>query len=112
MSVNMSAPALAGGVQVVIPRGSAKAVLKAIQKFRPTFFIGVPTMFVAFSNVAKIERYDLSSLKGIFVGAAPLTHAIKDDFEGKTGGRMIEGYGLTEMVTAIMANPYRRTHKV
>jgi long-chain acyl-CoA synthetase len=41
-----------------------------------------------------------------------LTRAIKEDFEGKTGGRMIEGYGLTEAVTAIMANPYQGLHKL
>jgi long-chain acyl-CoA synthetase len=65
-----------------------------------------------------IHRYDFSSLQGIFVGAAPLTRAIKEGFEaslkatGKEGGRMIEGYGLTEAVTGIMANPYRGMHKI
>ena len=87
-------------------------MVKAIQKYKPYFFIGVPTMFVALSNLPDIHRYDLSSLKGIFVGAAPLTRAIKEDFEAKTGARMIEGYGLTESVTAIMANPYQGMHKV
>ena len=87
-------------------------VAKAIQKYKPTFFIGVPTMFVALSNLPDMHRYDFSSLKGIFVGAAPLTKAIKDEFETNTGGRMIEGYGLTEAVTAIMANPYKGTHKL
>ncbi len=46
------------------------------------------------------------------MGAAPLTRAIKEDFESKTGGRMIEGYGLTEAVTAIAANPYHGLHKI
>jgi long-chain acyl-CoA synthetase len=112
MSVTMNAPILVGGEIVLMPRFKARDVLAAIQKFRPTFFIGVPTMFVAFSHLPDVGRYDLSSLKGIFVGAAPLTRAIKDDFEGKTGGRMIEGYGLTEAVTAVMANPYQGRHKI
>ncbi len=112
MSVTMNAPVLAGGEITLLPRFKARDVVKAIQKYKPSFFIGVPTMFVAFSHLPDIQRYDLSSLKGIFVGAAPLTQAIKDDFELKTGGRMIEGYGLTEAVTAIMANPYQGTHKV
>ncbi len=112
MSVTMNAPVLAGGEVVLLPRFNAKNVLKSIQKYRPVFFIGVPTMFVAFSNLPDIGRYDLSSLKGIFVGAAPLTRAIKDGFEAKTGGRMIEGYGLTEVVTACMANPYQGLHKL
>jgi long-chain acyl-CoA synthetase len=112
MSVTMNAPVLAGGEIILVPRFSAKQVVKTIQKYKPSFFIGVPTMFVAFNCLPDIHRYDLSSLRGIFVGAAPLTRAIKEDFETKTGGRMIEGYGLTESVTAIMANPYKGMHKV
>jgi len=112
MSVTMNAPVLAGGEIILMPRFRARDVVKAIQKYRPDFLIGVPTMFVALNNLPDIHRYDLSSLRGIFVGAAPLTRAIKDDFERKTGGRMIEGYGLTEAVTAIMANPYKGMHKV
>jgi long-chain acyl-CoA synthetase len=112
MSVTMNAALLAGGEITLVPRFNAKQVAKTIQKRKPCFFIGVPTMFVQLSNLPDIHRYDFSSLRGIFVGAAPLTKAIKDDFEKKTGGRMIEGYGLTEAVTAIMANPYQGTHKV
>ena len=112
MSVTMNSALLAGGEITLLPRFNAKQVAKTIQKRKPSFFIGVPKMFVQLSNLPEIHRYDFSSLRGIFVGAAPLTKAIKDDFEKKTGGRMIEGYGLTEAVTAIMANPYKGTHKV
>lgn len=112
MSVNMNTTLLAGGEIILLPRFNAKDVLKTIEKRRPTFFTGVPTMFVAFSNLPDVQRYDLSSLEGIFVGAAPLTQGIKNEFERKTGGRMIEGYGLTEATTAIMANPYRGQHKI
>ena len=112
MSVTMNAAVLAGGEIILVPRFKAKQVAKTIQKYKPSFFIGVPTMFVQLSNLPDIHRYDFSSLQGIFVGAAPLTKAIKDDFEKKIGGRMIEGYGLTEAVTAIMANPYQGMHQV
>jgi long-chain acyl-CoA synthetase len=111
MSANMNAALLAGGETVLVPRFNARDVLRTIQKRRPTFFTGVPTMFVAFSNLPDIDRYDLSSLEGIFVGAAPLTAAIKQEFEHKTGARMIEAYGLTESVTGIMANPYKGMQK-
>jgi long-chain acyl-CoA synthetase len=112
MSVTMNAAILAGGEIILVPRFNAKQVAKAIQKRKPSFFIGVPTMFVQLSNLPDIHRYDFSSLRGIFVGAAPLTKAIKDAFEKKTGGQMIEGYGLTEAVTAIMANPYKGVHQI
>ncbi|NWF91422.1 MAG: long-chain fatty acid--CoA ligase [Syntrophaceae bacterium] len=118
MSVTMNAALLAGGEIILLPRFDARQIARAIQKYKPSFFIGVPTMFVRLSNLPGIQRYDFSSLRGIFVGAAPLTRAIKDEFEaklkstGKEGGRLIEGYGLTEAVTAIMANPYKGMHKV
>lgn len=112
MSVTMNAPLLAGGEIVLLPRFVASDVLKAIQKTKPTFFIGVPAMFVAFSNVPGVDKYDLHSVKGIFVGAAPLTQGIKDEFERRTGAQLIEGYGLTEAVTAIMANPYKGQKKL
>lgn len=112
MSVTMNAPLLAGGEIITLPRFQAENVLKAIQEWKPTFFIGVPAMFSAFSSVPTLDKYDLHSIKGIFVGAAPLTQAVKSEFERRTGARLIEGYGLTEAVTAIMANPYRGQHKV
>lgn len=112
MSVTMNAALLAGGEIFLIPRFNAKAVAKAIEKFKPSFLIGVPAMFVQLSNLPKIERYDFSSLRATFVGAAPLTKAIKDEFERKTKGRMIEGYGLTEAVAPVTANPYHGLHKI
>lgn len=112
MSVTMNAPLLAGGEIVLLPRFAALEVLKTIQKTRPDFFIGAPAMFVALSSAPGVDKYDLRSVKGIFVGAAPLTKAIKEEFESHSGARLIEGYGLTEAVTAIMANPYGGQHKL
>jgi long-chain acyl-CoA synthetase len=118
MSVTMNGAVLAGGEIILVPRFNAKQVAKTIQKYKPSFLIGVPAMFVQLSNLPDIHRYDFSSLQGIFVGAAPLTQAIKNGFEAKLkvtskrGGGMIEGYGLTEAVTAIMANPYKGMHKL
>ncbi len=112
MNVTMNAPILAGMPIIMLPRFSARQTAKAIHKYRPTLTAAVPTMLVALSSLDDIDRYDFSSLKAVWVGAAPLTRAIKENFEKKTGGRAVEGYGLTEAVTAIMANPYRGMHKV
>lgn len=112
MSVTMNAPIASGYEMVLVPRFNARDVLKTIQKTRPRFMIGVPTMFAAFNRVPGIARFDLKGIEGIFVGAAPLTKAIKEQFESATGARMLEGYGLTESVTAIMANPLRGRHKL
>ena len=111
MGVTMNA-ALAGGAEIVLlPRFRPAEVLAAIERYRPTMLIGVPTMFAALVAEPDLASHDLTSLQGVFVGAAPLTKAITEEFEGATGARMIEGYGLTESVTGIMANPFHGMHK-
>ena len=112
MSVCMNAPVLAGMEIILMPKFSARDMAKTIHKHRPTVTAAVPTILVALSNLPDVDKYDFTSLKAVWVGAAPLTEAIKENFEARTGGRAIEGYGLTEAVTAIMANPYMGKHKV
>ena len=111
MSITMNAPILAGAEIVLLPRFQPGEVLDAIEQHRPTFVGGVPTMFAALTAQPDLMRRDLRSVRAVFVGAAPLTPATKKDFEAATWSRMIEGYGLTEAVTAVMANPYHGLHK-
>jgi long-chain acyl-CoA synthetase len=80
-------------------------VLKAVQTYKPTIMPAVPTIFVAFTNHAKLEEYDLSSLMGCFSGGAPLPPEVCRQFEEKTGAVIFEGYGLTETAPVISANP-------
>jgi len=112
MGITMNLPVLAGAEIVLLPRFQPAEVLDAIERYRPTLLIGVPTMFAALTAERDLATRDLTSLQGVFVGAAPLTRTVKDGFEAATGARMIEGYGLTEAVTAVMANPYHGTHKL
>jgi acyl-CoA synthetase (AMP-forming)/AMP-acid ligase II len=55
----------------LLPTFRVEQVLNAIKRCHPTIFPGVPTMYVAFNNLPDISRYDFSSLRGVFVGAAP-----------------------------------------
>ncbi len=105
MSVCMNAPLSCGGTVILLPRFDARELVRTVDQARPTIFAGVPTMFIAIKELADLDRYDLTSLRGIFVGAAPLPLAVMRDFEERSGAALIEGYGLTECVTAIACNP-------
>lgn len=93
------------------PRFDAKAVLQGIQKHRPEYFPGVPTMYVAINQSPLTPHYDLSSIKACISGAAPLPHEVKLKFEKTTGGKLCEGYGLSEAPTATHCNPFQGLNK-
>jgi len=90
---------------VLLPRWETKQVLKAINHYEPAFFPGVPTMYVALNNYPEIGKYDLKSIKLCNSGAAPLPVEVQERFERVTGGKLVEGYGLSEAPTATHANP-------
>lgn len=94
-----------GGKLVLFPRFELKEVIKLIDKEKPTLFPGVPTMYVAIINSPDIGKFDLSSIKACISGAAPLPVEVQSSFEELTGGRLVEGYGLSESSPVTHANP-------
>jgi long-chain acyl-CoA synthetase len=89
-------------------------VLTTIRKVRPAFFTGVPTLFTALLNHPDVRdgRADFSSIRLCFSGASALLAETRRQFESLTGGRIIEGYSLTEGMMACMVNPVRGTAKI
>jgi long-chain acyl-CoA synthetase len=96
----------AGMVMIPNPRDITD-VLTSIQKYKASIFPGVPTQYNAINNNADViaGKYNLSSIKGCISGSAPLMHETKEKFEALTGGKLVEGYGLSEAPTATHCNP-------
>lgn len=106
----MSVMVQGGGTMVLLPQFKTGDVLRAISKHRATLFPGVPSMYVALNNAADFQRYDLTSLRHCFSGAAPLPQEVQERFEARTGGRLVEGYGMTE-ANACIITPLRGLRK-
>jgi len=111
MSVAMNAPIYMSTTMVLIPRFEAKTVLEAIEKYHPTVFCGVPTMYVALLNHPGLEKYDLRSIRICISGAAALPAEVQKRFEEISGGRLVEGYGLTETSPVTHVNPLDKKEK-
>lgn len=81
---------------ILLPKFDRDQILKTIAKEKPTIFPGAPTMYVSLINHPKIHKYQLKSIDACISGSAPLPVEVQDKFEQLTGGRLVEGYGLTE----------------
>lgn len=103
---------LEGLTMILLPRFVTKQVLKAINKYKPVFFPGVPTMYVAINNFPNVEKYDLKSVKACVSGAAPLPVDVQQKFEKLTHGKLVEGYGLSEAPVVVTCNPVMGLRKV
>jgi long-chain acyl-CoA synthetase len=96
MTIVMNLSILFASKMVILPRFNVEEVLETIQKQRPTIFPGAPTMYIGLINHPKIGEYDLSSIKSCISGSAPLPPEVQERFETITGGKLVEGYGLSE----------------
>ncbi|MEC1180474.1 long-chain-fatty-acid--CoA ligase [Metasolibacillus meyeri] len=92
------------GKMVLLPKFDVEQALKTIDKQKPTLFPGAPTMYIGLLNHPGIGNYDLSSIKACLSGSAPLPVDIQEKFERITGGKLVEGYGLTETSPVTHAN--------
>ena len=93
-------------VLIINPRDMSD-VLSSISKYHPTIYPGVPTMYNAINVHPDVQagKIDVSSIRGCISGSAPLMRETKDAFERFTGGKLVEGYGLSEAPTATHCNP-------
>ena len=108
MVVGMLVAVQAAARMVIIPSPrDLDAILFSIQNYHVTLFPGVPNLYQVIINNpdVRLGKYNLSSIKACISGSAPLLAETKTRFEALTGGKLVEGYGLSEAPTATHCNP-------
>lgn len=93
-----------GNTMILLPKFDVETALKTIDKQKPTLFPGAPTIYIGILNSPNLSKYDLSSINACISGSAALPVEIQEKFERVTGGRLVEGYGLTESSPVTHAN--------
>ncbi|MBS4194914.1 AMP-binding protein [Lederbergia citri] len=93
-----------GYKMILLPKFNVETTLKTIHKQRPTIFPGAPTIYIGILNHPDLSKYDLSSIEACLSGSAPLPVEVQQKFEELTGGKLVEGYGLTESSPVTHAN--------
>lgn len=96
MTAVMNLAIMQGHKMVLIPKFDMKMVFEAIKKHKVTLFPGAPTIYIALLNSPLLQKYDISSIQACISGSAPLPVEVQEKFEAITGGKLVEGYGLTE----------------
>ncbi len=104
-----------GAAMAIVPNPrDLSDLLATVRRVKPTFFNGVPTLYIAMLNHPLVQKgkIDFKSIRICFSGAAPLLADTKTRFEALTGARIVEGYSLTEAMMGLCVNPAKGTNKL
>ena len=96
MVVIMNVALYAGATVVTMPRFDLEQCLEVLQKYKVTFAPLVPPIVLALAKNPIVEKYDLSHIRSVFCGAAPLREHVSLAASARLGCAVIQGYGLTE----------------
>ncbi|HEX3557641.1 MAG TPA: 4-coumarate--CoA ligase family protein [Pyrinomonadaceae bacterium] len=97
-----------GSTIVTLPRFDFEQVLRTMQDYRVSLAHLVPPIVLALAKHPAVDSYDLSSLKMIFSGAAPLGAELSQECSARLGCDIVQGYGMTETSPATHVSTPRR----
>jgi acyl-CoA synthetase (AMP-forming)/AMP-acid ligase II len=109
MNVIMNTCLYQGATLVTMPRFEPEPFLEAVAEHGITRLFLVPPIVLLLAKSPMVERYDLSSVKSVLSGAAPLDANIARMLAQRIGARVSQGYGLSETSPVTHAVPFRET---
>lgn len=86
----------AGGAQVILPRFDAENALETIEEQRITTMFAVPTILKRFTTTPAFQDRDLSSLRSMVYGGAPMPQELIVPLVQRLGTALLQIYGLSE----------------
>lgn len=95
----------AGATLVVMEAFDLERSLALAQQHGATLYYAVPPVLIALDNYPDLSKFNLSRLRYIMVGAAPLAPEVGQRVQEKAGIRVLQGYGLTEASPITHLNP-------
>ena len=105
LTMNITMAPMIGGEVQLLPAPEMDLVMKIMKKNMPTWMPGVPTLYEKIMEAADKEGLSIDGVRASFSGASALPAATVKKWESMTGGKIIEGYGLTETSPIIVGNP-------
>lgn len=92
----MNAGIAAGSAITLLPRFEPGKAFDIIERDKVSVFMGVPTMYIALLNDPKASTTDTATLRFAVSGGASLPVEVLNAVEALIGGKLLEGYGLSE----------------
>jgi len=105
LSTAMNLSIYMGWVDILVAKPQPAFLLEAIRRFRPSFLVMVPTMYIGMLNHPDIRKTDMRCVECCVSGSAPFAVDAIHDFEKVTGTFVVEGFGLTETSPVTHINP-------
>jgi long-chain acyl-CoA synthetase len=112
LTTALNLPVALGATMILKAKFETLDLLKTIQRYLPTLFPGVPSMYMAIKDFPGVRKYGISSIEACISGSAPLPIEVQESFEKLTRGRLVEGYGLTEAGPVTHGNPLYGKRKI
>ncbi len=100
---------MAGGVDTLMPKFSVSDAIKLLRKNQINYIIGVPSLYEALLRHKEFRSLDVKNIEQAFIGGDYVAEDLKNRFDAVmeyyySEARMLEGYGLTEVVTVSCVN--------
>jgi long-chain acyl-CoA synthetase len=101
-----------GARLVLFPKFDPELVLAVMKKHPATFLPAVPPIYERLTAAAAAAGVSLEGIEIAISGAMPLAAAVVEPWEERTGGTLVEGYGLSETSPVLIANPVGPTRRI